>query len=146
MKSLIFTAGLATLMLPLGAANAAVFSVGGPLSQNCYEAALAAAPGKFAIDACTRALNEEGLLGPDRAATYVNRGILQMSAGRISSADAEFRPGVGDHRKVVGRLPQQGILAHQGRQGAGSPTAASEGHRCWRTPAGAGLFRARRRL
>jgi tetratricopeptide (TPR) repeat protein len=90
MKSLIFTAGLATLMLPLGAATAAVYSVGGPLSQNCYEAALAAAPGKFAIEACTRALTEEGLLAPDRAATFVNRGILHMSAGRVSSADADF--------------------------------------------------------
>jgi tetratricopeptide (TPR) repeat protein len=44
----------------------------------------------FAIDGCTRALNEEGLLDPDRAATFVNRGILQMTAGRLSSADSDF--------------------------------------------------------
>jgi tetratricopeptide (TPR) repeat protein len=89
MKSLILAAGVATLAIS-GSAAAAIYSVGGPLSQNCYEAALSHDSRAFAIDGCTRALTEEGLLAPDRAATYVNRGILQMASGRLSSADADF--------------------------------------------------------
>ena len=90
MKSLIFAAGVATLALPPSAATAAVRSLGGALSQNCYEAALSHDTRSFAIDGCTRALNEEGLLEPDRAATYVNRGIVQMTGGRLTSADSDF--------------------------------------------------------
>jgi len=89
MKSLFIAAGVASLAIS-GSANAAVRSLGGPLSQNCYEAALSHDVRSFAIDGCTRALNEEGLLDPDRAATFVNRGILQMTAGRLSSADSDF--------------------------------------------------------
>ena len=90
MKSLIFTAGLATLMLPLAAANAAVYSIGGPLSRGCYESALARDHGGFALDGCTRALNEEPLAKADRAATYVNRGIIHMIGGHAQQADADF--------------------------------------------------------
>ena len=90
MKSLILAAGVATLALPVGAANAAVYSVGGPLAQECYEAAVSRDVRSFSVDECTRALTEEALLAPDRAATYVNRGILQMILGRDQSADADF--------------------------------------------------------
>jgi tetratricopeptide (TPR) repeat protein len=89
MKSLLIVVGVATFVVP-GPATAAVRSLGGPLSQNCYDAALSHDLRSFAIDGCTRAINEEGLLNADRAATYVNRGILQMSAGRLTSADYDF--------------------------------------------------------
>jgi tetratricopeptide (TPR) repeat protein len=117
MKSLIFTAGLATLALPLGAATAAVISVGGPLSQNCYESALAASGRTVAIDTCTRALNEEGLLAPDRAATYVNRGILQMSAGRGNAADADFDQALAINANLSDAYLNKGFLRI--RQGKG---------------------------
>ena len=39
MRTLTVAAGIAFLMVPLSA-SAAVLSVGGPLSQNCYRAAL----------------------------------------------------------------------------------------------------------
>ena len=90
MKSLIFTAGLATLTVPTGAATAAVYSVGGPLAETCYQSALSGDDRGIAVDTCTRALTEEALLGPDRAATYVNRGIIQMSGGHTRAADADF--------------------------------------------------------
>jgi tetratricopeptide (TPR) repeat protein len=89
MKSLFLAAGVATLAIS-GSANAAVRSLGGPLSQNCYQAALSHDVRSFAIEGCTRAINEEGLLDADLAATYVNRGIVQMTAGRLTSADADF--------------------------------------------------------
>lgn len=90
MKSLIFAAGVATLAIPLSDATAAIRTVGGRLSQNCYEAALSRDARSSSIEGCTRALDEEGLLAPDRAATYVNRGILLMAGGRPAAADMDF--------------------------------------------------------
>lgn len=90
MKSLIFAAGLTTLVVPASAATASVFTVGGPLAQSCYKAAEARDARSFAIEGCTRALNEEGLAISDRAATYVNRGIVQMVGGHSRAADADF--------------------------------------------------------
>jgi tetratricopeptide (TPR) repeat protein len=90
MKSLIFAAGLATLVIPAGAATASVFTIGGPLAQGCFKAAEARDARSFAIEGCTRALNEEGLAMSDRAATYVNRGIVQMVGGHTRAADADF--------------------------------------------------------
>ena len=90
MNSLILAAGLATLIVPMGAATASVFTVGGPLAQSCYKAAEARDARSFAVEGCTRALNDEGLALPDRAATYVNRGIVQMVGGRGRAAEADF--------------------------------------------------------
>jgi tetratricopeptide (TPR) repeat protein len=89
MKSLFIAAGVASLAIS-ASATAAIRSLGGPLSQNCYDAAVSHDVRSFSIDGCTRAINEEGLLEADLAATYVNRGILQMTAGRLSSADSDF--------------------------------------------------------
>jgi len=83
-------AGIPLIMLPLASAGAAVLSVGGPLSQNCYQAALANDTRGQALDACTRALEEEALSTRDRAGTLINRGILQMAIGKDALADADF--------------------------------------------------------
>jgi tetratricopeptide (TPR) repeat protein len=90
MRSLTFAAGVAILALPLSAAQSAVFTVGGPLSKLCYEAAAAQDDRQSALEGCTRSLDEEGLLRADRAATYVNRGILHMVRGDDADADADF--------------------------------------------------------
>ena len=90
MRILACTAGVAMLVLPMNAAIGAVFTVGGPLSQNCYEAAKSRNGSAFAVDGCTRALQEEALSPKDRAATHVNRGIVYMARNRASSAEADF--------------------------------------------------------
>lgn len=90
MRSLILAAGIATLALPLSAGKSAVITIGGPLSQLCYEAALSQDDRNSALEECTRSLQEEPLMTPDRAATYVNRGILKMRRGSDSDADADF--------------------------------------------------------
>ena len=90
MKRLAFAALLAFAIVPLSSAGAAVQTFGGPLAKVCYNHALGGNGGAYAIDGCTRALNEEALAAPDRAATYVNRGIVLMSAGRYMAADADF--------------------------------------------------------
>jgi tetratricopeptide (TPR) repeat protein len=90
MRTLTIAAGIASSMIPLSAASGAVLSVGGPLSQNCYQAALAGDTREQGIDSCTRALQDEPLALHDRAGTLVNRGILQMDRGRDALADADF--------------------------------------------------------
>lgn len=85
------TAGAVALaILPQTPAAAAVQTFGGPLAKVCYDHAVAGDGRSFAIDGCTRAIDEEALAGPDKAATYVNRGIVYMSAGRFALADADF--------------------------------------------------------
>ena len=89
MRTLTVAAGIAFLMVPLSA-SAAVLSVGGPLSQNCYRAALSGDSRDQGIASCTRALQEEALETHDRAGTLVNRGILEMMRGKDGIADADF--------------------------------------------------------
>jgi tetratricopeptide (TPR) repeat protein len=90
MKSLTLAAGAATLLIPLSASHAAVQTYGGPMSRLCYESALARDSRPLAMESCDRSLSEESMTTPDRAATYVNRGILHMVRGHGSSADADF--------------------------------------------------------
>lgn len=87
---LILAAAAIAAVVGLSDAKAAVLTVGGPLSNLCYQSASAADGRTSALDACTRALDEESLSTPDRAATYVNRGIVLMSGGHFSQADADF--------------------------------------------------------
>lgn len=90
MKSLVFAAGIATLALLPSAASGAIMTLGGPLSKLCYESAQVRDGRDAAVDACTRALQEEALAPADRAATLVNRGILYMARHRDMEADMDF--------------------------------------------------------
>jgi tetratricopeptide (TPR) repeat protein len=90
MKSLTLAAGVAALILPLAGANSAVFSVGGPLSLLCYKAALTQDDRASELQGCSRALDEEALTSVERAATLVNRGIIEMARNQDLAADADF--------------------------------------------------------
>lgn len=89
MKSLTLVAGFAVLMVPVAASGAAL-TLGGPLSQLCYQSALARDSRNTSVESCSRSLVEESLSTPDRSATLVNRGILYMMRGNSSKADADF--------------------------------------------------------
>lgn len=75
--------------IPISSA-AAVMTVGGPLSSLCYDSANAGDTRLSAVEACTRALEQEPLTRADRAATHVNRGIVLMSMDRSDAADKDF--------------------------------------------------------
>jgi len=87
MKHLFAIAGLGLLAAP---ASAAIYTLGGPLAEGCYEAASSKYTSRFAVEGCTRALAEEGLAPADRAATLVNRGIVHMARGQEIAADTDF--------------------------------------------------------
>ena len=121
MKSLVFAAG-ALMLLPAGAATAAVFSLGGPNSKLCYDAALGLDDRASAIDGCTRSLSDEPLTERDRAATYVNRGILNMITGRSNEADADFSAALSIDRDLADAWLNKGFLMlrqNRGREALG---------------------------
>lgn len=90
MRKLVIALIATAAIVPATAANAAVLTLGGPLANLCYKSALSADGRSFAMEVCSRALTEESLPAPDRAATLVNRGIVYMSANRFTSADQDF--------------------------------------------------------
>ena len=102
---------------------------GGPLASLCYRAALAHDARASATEVCTRAINEESLAAPDRAATFVNRGIVYMSAGHFADADDDFDTALEISAKPARWLAQQGFPAAPRRQRPRCAAVHSEGHR-----------------
>ena len=117
MKHLFAIAGVAMLAIPMNAAFGAVFTVGGPLSHNCYEAAKSRNSNSFAVDGCTRALQEEALNPEDRAATYVNRGIVNMVRNRATSAEADFNSALAIDSELADAYLNKGFLRIRSGQG-----------------------------
>ena len=117
MRHLTLAAGVTMLALPLCAAQSAVISIGGPLSRSCYQAALSEDDGNTALDECTRALAEEAMSPSDRAATYVNRGILRMLRSKDADADSDFDSALALNRDLPDAWLNKGFLRI--RQGDG---------------------------
>lgn len=109
-KRLALTAILATAITPFSAAHAAVLSVGGPLSYNCYQAALSRDPTLAKVEGCTRSLKEESLSSRDRAATLVNRGILRMIAGADTPAESDFNAALALQENLADAWLNKGFL------------------------------------
>lgn len=117
MKSLTLAAGVAALILPLTSAGSAVFTYGGPLSRLCYEAALNQDDRASAIQGCSRSLEEEPLTTVERAATLVNRGIVEMTRNQDLAADADFDQALAINRDLPDAWLNKGFLRI--RQGDG---------------------------
>jgi len=91
MKAL-FTAAVAglagvTAMMP---AEAGTFSVGNSAARDCWQAAEAQDYDRNAIYHCNVALDNESLDAPNKAATFVNRGVLYMRNRNYSMAERDF--------------------------------------------------------
>ena len=76
-------------------AHAAVTVIGHGLGSACYQAAEFGADPRAAIETCTNALTLEPLSMVDRAATYINRGILRARAGDTDNALDDYNAGLG---------------------------------------------------
>src|SRR5690242_6903345 len=127
MKSLTLAAGVASLVIPLAAGQSAVITVGGPLSRICYEAALAGDDRSSAIEGCTRALEEEGMMPTDRAATYVNRGIINMMQGHDADADADFNSALALNKDLPDAWLNKGFLRIRNGDGRDALPLLQEG-------------------
>lgn len=84
--SFIAALALGGAALVTGQALAAEAVIGGKLAPSCYQIAEAGGDAQHGIDICTRALEADVLDSHDRAATYVNLGVLQARAGDRQSA------------------------------------------------------------
>ena len=93
---------LAATVLAQGAASAQVFVVGSGLAKECYD--LARENNymyRTAEETCTRALREETLTRKNRAATYVNRGVIRMREG-------EYEQSLSDYTNATSLEPELG--------------------------------------
>jgi tetratricopeptide (TPR) repeat protein len=127
MRSLNLVAGLAAILVPLGGAQGAVFTVGGPLSRLCYESALGHDGRDSAVDGCTRALDEEALQPRERAATLVNRGILRMISRHDHDADADFDAALALDHNLADAWLNKGFLRLREGNGRGALPLLQEG-------------------
>lgn len=91
MKKSIGTLLAAVSIVALSPANAQVFVIGNGLGAECYESTRQATASFARSDeVCTRALREETMTRENRAATYVNRGVLRMRNGKHSDALKDY--------------------------------------------------------
>jgi tetratricopeptide (TPR) repeat protein len=85
---------LSTVVATSLPAHAAVTVLGNGLAAACFQAAEFGADPKAAVPTCSDALQDEPLTVSDRAATYINRGILRARAGDSFGALADCNQGL----------------------------------------------------
>jgi Tfp pilus assembly protein PilF len=77
------------------ASGQAVTVIGGGMARDCYEAVESGRGSpEEAMRSCDMALLSESLTRHNRAATYINRGILFMREGRFERALYDFERGI----------------------------------------------------
>jgi tetratricopeptide (TPR) repeat protein len=75
-------------------AQAAVTVLGNGLAHSCFEFAEFGGNTRDGITTCTIAIEQSALDAKDRAATYINRGILKSHAGTADDALADYDQGL----------------------------------------------------
>lgn len=79
------------LALAVPSASAQVSVIGGGIARECYEAALLSNVSLSEGERiCTRAIEAEVMKLENRAATYTNRGVLRMRAGKYDAALSDY--------------------------------------------------------
>lgn len=81
-------------MLAALPASAAVTVLGAGVAESCYKAAEFDSEPKSGIADCTTALEQQALTVKDRAATYINRGILRARLDDPDGALADYDTGL----------------------------------------------------
>jgi tetratricopeptide (TPR) repeat protein len=101
-------AGLGLIIFAAAPAAATSVTFGQSLGAACYDEAMFGNSSVNALDLCNRALNEEVLTIKDRAATFVNRGIIRANRGDIDGALSDYetalrlKPDLGDAIANIG--------------------------------------------
>lgn len=75
-------------------AQAAVSVLGTGLAFSCYEAAEYGGDPRNGIQTCSSAIQEQALTNSDRAATYINRGIMRSRSGDATGSLADYNKGL----------------------------------------------------
>ena len=98
----------ACLVAGLPAAHGADTVIGSPRAETCFQSAVSGDSSLPAIELCTAALQNDPLPSQDRAATYVNRGILQSRRGEHEAAYDDFSRALEMERALVHALINRG--------------------------------------
>jgi tetratricopeptide (TPR) repeat protein len=95
--------------------HAAVSVIGSGLARICYEAAESERATRDGVESCDQALAEQALSVRDRAATYVNRGILGMRQKKHAAAIADYEQAIRLKPDLAEAYVNKGIaLVHVG--------------------------------
>jgi len=97
MKHRIMTAALAAgcaALFSSSFAQAAVTVLGNGLAEDCFQVAEYGGDPANGVQTCTLALEQTALSVRDRAATYINRGILRARAGDSDAALGDYDEGL----------------------------------------------------
>ncbi len=86
-------AALATALLLGGAAQATVSVIGDGPARTCFQLATFSRPDESALKVCKDALDSD-LSKRDRAATFINRGVIEMGLDRMQAAQDDFNRGI----------------------------------------------------
>jgi tetratricopeptide (TPR) repeat protein len=89
------TFAAASLLSVSPPASAAVTVLGGGLANSCYQSAEFGGDPAQAVHSCSLALEQETLTVADRAATFINRGILRSRMGDMNGALRDYDTGLG---------------------------------------------------
>ena len=85
----LLAAGILAMAAPVASAQVSV--IGGGVARDCYEAAFyARVSPQEGEKTCTKAIEAEVMKLENRAATYTNRGVLRMRAGKYDAALADY--------------------------------------------------------
>jgi tetratricopeptide (TPR) repeat protein len=94
MKFLPVFVAISLSTIAAGSASAAITVIGTGLGANCFQMAeFGGDPGQ-GIQTCTLAIEQEPLNLSDRAATYINRGILRSRTGDAAGALSDYNWGL----------------------------------------------------
>ena len=106
---LVFSVIAVSLLGGLSAAHAQVMVIGGGMARDCYRAVeFNTVASSRALQTCNEAIDHEQLNMRDRAATYVNRGILYMRQMNYQRAMLDYeeslklRPGLLEAKVNIG--------------------------------------------
>jgi tetratricopeptide (TPR) repeat protein len=89
------TAAILIALISAGSARAAVTVIGNGLAHSCYLAAKLDYGVRGGEEICTAALDSNRLSPRDRAATYVNRGVVRSNLRHYRSALDDYDRGIG---------------------------------------------------
>ncbi|HEY1962919.1 MAG TPA: tetratricopeptide repeat protein [Rhizomicrobium sp.] len=90
----IFATFAAAAALSVSPAGAAVTVLGGGLGNDCYQTAEFGGDAAKGVETCSLALEQETLTVSDRAATFINRGILRSRTGDTDGAIKDYDVGL----------------------------------------------------
>jgi tetratricopeptide (TPR) repeat protein len=89
-KVVFASAAMAMSLAVSAPASGAAFVIGGGLADACSRFALDGRSDDYSLSTCTYALETESLVKRDRAATLVNRGVIQLRRKAFGAANRDF--------------------------------------------------------